>query len=194
MKFCFGSMIEKLSKHGLTWLLLWSETRIFDRHILPTWRHRRRALIFSLHRRAGILILHFVEFGKCICSSCLRNTLPWRPSFDLGISAPYPSVYFHVFLSRPGCRIIFLVTNLFHIGYFPECRVLYPLLFNRRTWWLCLLAIGIILALSYYVKLFVVHRVLPGFELNSFNNRICFSRPRPFCSPVSSSIYRRSHA
>jgi sensor histidine kinase YesM len=101
-----------------------------------------------------------------------------------------PLFIFHNFPIKTGLPdYFFLFTNLFHIGlFYLNAGVLYPRLFNRRTWWVYLFAIGFILALSYYAKLFIIHRVLPGFELNSFNNRILFFPPLPFL--LASFIFR----
>jgi two-component system LytT family sensor kinase len=75
----------------------------------------------------------------------------------------------------------FLVTNIFHIGlFYLNAWFLYPVLFNRRTWWIYFAVIGILLVLSYYAKLFILHQVFPGFILTSFNNRILFFPPLPF--------------
>ncbi len=83
----------------------------------------------------------------------------------------------------------FLVTNIYQIGlFYLNAFFLYPKLFNRRSWWLYLLAIGIILALSYYIKLGVVKWVFPEFILTPFNNRILFFPPIPFL--LASFIFR----
>ena len=101
-----------------------------------------------------------------------------------------PLFIFHNFPIKTGLPdYFFLVTNLYHIGlFYLNAGILYPRLFNRKTWWVYLLVIGIILALSYYAKLLVVHWVLPEFELNSFNNRILFFPPLPFL--LASFIFR----
>ncbi len=83
----------------------------------------------------------------------------------------------------------FPVTNIYQIGlFYLNAYFLYPKLFNRRTWWLYLLAIGIILACSYYAKLGVVKWVFPEFILTPLNNRILFFPPVPFL--LASFIFR----
>src|ERR1017187_980628 len=69
----------------------------------------------------------------------------------------------------------FLITNIFHIGlFYLNGYFLYPFLFTRKTWWLYIPLLAVILALSYYAKLFILKLAFPGFVLNSFNNRIIF--------------------
>lgn len=49
----------------------------------------------------------------------------------------------------------FIVPNLYHIGlFYLNAFLLYPLLFNKRRWWLFILAIAAVIAVSYYLKLF----------------------------------------
>jgi sensor histidine kinase YesM len=94
---------------------------------------------------------------------------------------------FHINTGLPD--YYFLVTNVYQIGlFYLNAYFLYPKLFNRRTWWLYLLAIGIILVFSYYAKLYVVKWVFPEFVLTPFNNRILFFPPVPFL--LASFIFR----
>ncbi len=75
----------------------------------------------------------------------------------------------------------FLVTNIFHIAlFYLNTGFLYPRLFNKRTWWLYFAVIGVILALLYYAKLFILTSGFPGFVLTTFNHRILFFPPIPF--------------
>jgi two-component system LytT family sensor kinase len=101
-----------------------------------------------------------------------------------------PLFIFHNFPIETGLPdYYFLVTNIYHIGlFYLNAWLLYPRLFNRKTWWVYFAVIGTILALSYFAKLFIVSRVLPGFILNAFNNRILFFPPLPFL--LASFIFR----
>ncbi|HEV3222018.1 MAG TPA: histidine kinase [Puia sp.] len=93
-----------------------------------------------------------------------------------------PLFIFHNFPIKTGLPdYYFLFTNIYHIGlFYLNAWFLYPRLFNRKTWWLYFAIIGTILALSYFVKLFIITWVFPGFILNAFNNRILFFPPLPF--------------
>lgn len=101
-----------------------------------------------------------------------------------------PFFIFHNFPVNTGLpENYFLITNLYQIGlFYLNAFLLYPKLFNRRTWWLYLLTIGIILAFSYYAKLGIVRWVFPEFILTPFNNRILFFPPVPFL--LASFIFR----
>ena len=101
-----------------------------------------------------------------------------------------PLFIFHNFPVNTGLpEYYFPVTNIYQIGlFYLNAYFLYPKLFNRRTWWLYLLVIGIILVFSYYTKLVVVKWVFPAFILTPFNNRILFFPPIPFL--LASFIFR----
>src|ERR1700733_15328488 len=101
-----------------------------------------------------------------------------------------PLFIFHNFPVNTGLPdYYFLVTNIYQIGlFYLNAYFLYPKLFNRRRWWLYLLAIGGILTFSYYAKLAVIKWVFPAFILTPFNNRILFFPPVPFL--LASFIYR----
>ncbi|HET7000198.1 MAG TPA: histidine kinase [Puia sp.] len=101
-----------------------------------------------------------------------------------------PFFIFHNFPVNTGLPdYYFLVTNIYQIGlFYLNAFFLYPRLFNRRTWWLYFLAIGIILVFSYYAKLSIVKWVFPEFILTPFNHRILFFPPVPFL--LASFIFR----
>jgi two-component system LytT family sensor kinase len=101
-----------------------------------------------------------------------------------------PLFIFHNFPLTTGLpNYYFLVTNIYHIGlFYMNAWILYPVLFNRRTWWAYLIVVGIILSLSYYVKLTVLRGIDPGFVVTAFNNRILFFPPLPFL--LASFIFR----
>src|SRR6266851_954047 len=83
----------------------------------------------------------------------------------------------------------FLFTNIYHIGlFYLNAYVLYPVLFTRKTWWLYFPVLGVIMALSYYAKLYLLKWAFPWFVLTSFNNRILFFPPFAFL--VASFIFR----
>src|SRR6476646_2166487 len=66
-----------------------------------------------------------------------------------------PFFIFHNFPVNTGLpEYYFLVTNIYQIGlFYLSSYFLYPKLFNRRTWWLYFLVVGLILTFSYYAKL-----------------------------------------
>ncbi|HEX3767087.1 MAG TPA: histidine kinase [Puia sp.] len=101
-----------------------------------------------------------------------------------------PFFFFHNFPVNTGLpENYFLITNIYQIGlFYLNAYFLYPKLFNRRTWWLYFLAIGIILAFSYYAKLGIIKWVFPEFILTSFNHRMLFFPPVPFL--LASFIFR----
>jgi two-component system, LytTR family, sensor kinase len=83
----------------------------------------------------------------------------------------------------------FLITNMYHIGlFYLNAYFLYPVLFNRKYWWSYFPVLAVMLALSYYTKLFILKWVFPGFILNAFNNRILFFPPLAFL--IASFIFR----
>ena len=83
----------------------------------------------------------------------------------------------------------FLITNIYHIGlFYLNAYFLYPVLFTRKSWWLYIPVLAVILSLSYYAKLFILKWAFPGFILNAFNNRILFFPPLAFL--IASFIFR----
>src|ERR1700684_3751238 len=56
----------------------------------------------------------------------------------------------------------FIITNIYHIGLFYfTAFVLYPLFFNKKNWWLFILAlVGLIIG-SFYLKLFITRHWYP---------------------------------
>ena len=83
----------------------------------------------------------------------------------------------------------FIVTNLYHIGlFYLNAFLLFPLLFNKRRWWLFILAIAALIAASYYLKLFITIQWYPGVTLDKWANRILFFPPLIFL--FASTVYR----
>jgi two-component system LytT family sensor kinase len=83
----------------------------------------------------------------------------------------------------------FIVTNLYHIGlFYLNAFLLFPLLFNKRRWWLFILAIAAVIAVSYYLKLFITIQWYPEVTLDKWANRILFFPPLIFL--FASTIYR----
>jgi hypothetical protein len=83
----------------------------------------------------------------------------------------------------------FLLTNCYHISLFYfNAYFLYPRLLKSKTAGLYFLALGAIIAGSWFIKLFILKVTDPGFHLTNFNRRIIFFPPIPFL--VASFIYR----
>jgi len=83
----------------------------------------------------------------------------------------------------------FLITNIYHAGlFYLNAYYLYPRLVNRKYWVFYIIAIVILLIISYRVKLFFLGLSNPFFELNDHNRRIIFFPPVPFL--ITSFIFR----
>jgi two-component system, LytTR family, sensor kinase len=83
----------------------------------------------------------------------------------------------------------FIITNIYNVGlFYLNVFVLYPLFFNKRKWWIYILAIGTILACSYYLKLLMVKTWYPQVILDKWTYRILFFPPVPFL--IVGIIYR----
>ncbi|MCW3119291.1 MAG: hypothetical protein JWM28_3373 [Chitinophagaceae bacterium] len=83
----------------------------------------------------------------------------------------------------------FLITNIYHVGlFYLNAFFLYPRLVNRRNWWLYIIAIDILMTLSYYGKIFFLKWQDPLFEVSDENKRIIFFPPFAFF--VASFIFR----
>jgi two-component system LytT family sensor kinase len=51
----------------------------------------------------------------------------------------------------------FLLTNIFHIIlFYLNAFILYPLFFNKKRWWMYVLLIAVLFAVSFYIKLAIV--------------------------------------
>ncbi len=91
----------------------------------------------------------------------------------------------HSFL--PGS--FFVITNIYHVGLFYfTAFVLYPLFFNKKNWWLFILAVVAIIIGSFYLKLFVLTLWYPDIILHGWTNVILFFPTLIFL--VVSIIYR----
>ena len=101
-----------------------------------------------------------------------------------------PMVLFHnVPLKTDLPDNFFLLTNIYHVGlFYANAYFLYPRFFNKKTWWLYLLLIAVIIACSYYLKLFFLKWHDPSFEVSPLNDRILFFPPIPFL--IASTIFR----
>jgi len=89
--------------------------------------------------------------------------------------------------SLPGSY--FAITNFYHIGlFYLNAFVLYPLLIDRRRWWIYILTIAAMIVLSYYLKLLFVAQWYPQVRLDRWAYRILFFPTLPFI--IASIIYR----
>jgi len=66
--------------------------------------------------------------------------------------------------------------------------ILYPLFFNKKRWWIFILAIAAIIIVSYYLKLFITMQWYPDVVLDEWTYRILFFPPIPFL--IVSTVYR----
>jgi sensor histidine kinase YesM len=83
----------------------------------------------------------------------------------------------------------FIITNIYHIGLFYfTAFVLYPLFFNRKNWWIFILAISGIIIGSFYIKLFITRHWYPDVISHGWANLLLFFPTVAFL--VISIIYR----
>jgi two-component system LytT family sensor kinase len=83
----------------------------------------------------------------------------------------------------------FIITNLYHVGlFYLNALVLYPLFFNKRKWWIFIVLVAAILAVSYYLKLFLTNTYYSEVRLDVWAKRILFFPAFAFL--VVSTIYR----
>ena len=101
----------------------------------------------------------------------------------------------HLFIdtrnTKPGFfpSSFFLITNLYNVGlFYLNAFVFYPLFFNKRKWWLFILAMVAVMAVSYYLKLFLTMQWYPEVILDEWAYRILFFPSLPFL--IASTIYR----
>ena len=101
-----------------------------------------------------------------------------------------PAIVFHNVKFDTGLPSnFFLVTNLYHIGlFYLNAYYLYPRFFTKKRWWLYIIFIDIILAVSYQGKLFLLKLYDPSFIQTDINERIIFFPPIPFL--VAGFIFR----
>lgn len=86
-------------------------------------------------------------------------------------------------------RSFFTVTNIYQIGLFYfTAFVLYPLFFNKNTWWLFILAVLAIIVGSFYLKLIITRQWYPDVILHGRVNPFLFFPTIIFL--VASIIYR----
>jgi two-component system LytT family sensor kinase len=83
----------------------------------------------------------------------------------------------------------FIITNIYHIGLFYfTAFVLYPLFFNKKNWWLFILAIVVVIIGSFYLKLFITREWYPDIIRHGWTNVLLFFPTIIFL--VVSIIYR----
>ncbi|HEX5551787.1 MAG TPA: histidine kinase [Chitinophagaceae bacterium] len=101
-----------------------------------------------------------------------------------------PAVLFHDMPVHSGLpRGFFTVTNVYNIGlFYLNAYFMYPKLLNRKSWWLYVPAILLLLPVSYALKLYGLRLFDPGFHADEFNRRLLFFPPIPFL--LASIFYR----
>ena len=83
----------------------------------------------------------------------------------------------------------FIITNLFNVGlFYINAFLFYPKLLNKNKWWLYILSLAALLAVSYYLKLWLTQIFYPKVILDNWARRILFFPSIPFI--VASIIYR----
>jgi|SRR5882724_3930839 len=83
----------------------------------------------------------------------------------------------------------FFFANIYHIAlFYLNAYFLYPRFFTRKLWWLYLLILAAIMALSYYAKLYLLNCFYPAMVLTEYNNRIIFFPPIAFL--IAGVLYR----
>jgi two-component system LytT family sensor kinase len=82
----------------------------------------------------------------------------------------------------------YFITTLYHIGLFYfNAFYLYPKLLNKRTWWLYIICLFALVALSGFAKVFFL-QLDPAFHFTTINKRLIFFPVAPFL--FASVIYR----
>jgi len=118
-------------------------------------------------------------------TTVLIHVIVWSTLFAL------PHLFIDTRNTKPGFfpGSFFVITNLYHIGiFYLNAFILYPLFFNKRTWWVYILMIATVIIVSYYLKLFIVQKWYTEVVLNTWAYRILFFPPVAFL--VASIVYR----
>src|SRR3979490_1746398 len=87
-----------------------------------------------------------------------------------------PLIFVHNAVDSTGLPgYFFFFANIYHIAlFYINAYFLYPRFFTKKLWWLYLLILAAIMALSYYAKLYLLNRFYPAMVLTDYNNRIIF--------------------
>lgn len=86
-------------------------------------------------------------------------------------------------------RGFYIYSNLYHIALFYfNAAWLYPRLITKKTWWLYPPALVLLVVSSYYLKLFLLEWIWPGFRLTADNKAFIVYPPVPFL--LASIFYR----
>lgn len=74
----------------------------------------------------------------------------------------------------------FIVTNILHVGlFYLNAYFLYPRLLTKKWWWLYIISLFLLVALTFRVKLLFLE-LDPAFQLTDINRRIIGFGPIPF--------------
>lgn len=74
----------------------------------------------------------------------------------------------------------YFITTLYHIGLFYfNAFYLYPKLLNKRSWWVYIICLFAIVAISGFAKVFFL-QLNPGFQFTAVNKRLIFFPVAPF--------------
>jgi len=117
--------------------------------------------------------------------SVLLHVLVWSILFTL------PHFFFDTRNIKPGFfpSSFFIITNLYHVGlFYLNAFVFFPFLFTKRKWPFYLIAIALLLIVSYHLKLFLVDNWYSEIIMDQWTYRVLFFPPIPFL--IASIIYR----
>ena len=100
-----------------------------------------------------------------------------------------PELFFHNAHVFGLPHSFFTLGNIYHIGlFYLNAYWLYPKLLNKRFWWLYFPCLAVILIVSYWLKVFLLHIYDPSIIISGYNFRVLFFPPVPFL--IASIIFR----
>ncbi len=99
-----------------------------------------------------------------------------------------PAIFFNNQTFQGLTHNFFILTNILHIGlFYLNAYYLYPRLLTKKWWWLYIISLGVLVALTFRVKIFFL-QLDPAFQLTEINRRIIGFGPIPFL--IASIIFR----
>lgn len=99
-----------------------------------------------------------------------------------------PAIFFNNGTFHGLTHNFFIVTNIVHIGlFYLNAYYLYPRLLTKKWWWLYIISLGLLIALTFRVKIFFL-QFDPAFQLTDITRRVVGFGPIPFL--VASIIFR----
>jgi two-component system LytT family sensor kinase len=78
-------------------------------------------------------------------------------------------------VSKDLPHAFFTISNVFHVVlFYVNAHWLYPWLMRRRSWWLYIVSLEVLVGVCYYAKLFTIWLFYPGFTVTDDNWRFLF--------------------